>query len=286
MNLEKHPKKTKTWKHTKKAERHPSDLKGHPKKAKTREQTKKAEERLKAYREQTQTIPKEENIQKAIQKSKEAFYLAQQEHILPYQEFLWIQLKLIKKKWWLLQALVLCMAGTAIASSGWEDYIQRGMAVSSTLFVILTIPEFWKNRSCRSMEIEETAYYSLRQIYAARILLFGMADILLLTLFCSTAVLALHFPFEQLLVQFLLPAAVTSCICFGTLGNRRRINETSAVILSILWSALWLPVTLNEKIYTLITLPLWLGFLGTALLFLAFTISRTLTRCGEYWETA
>ncbi len=284
MNLEKHPKKsaehptglkkhmekTKTWKHPKKSAEHPANL----------------EEQLKTYREQTQAAPKEALIQKTIQNAKDAFYLAQQEHTLLYREFLWIQLKLIQKKWWLLQALVLCMAGAAIASTGWEDYIQRGMAVSSTLFVILTVPEFWKNRSCRSMEIEEAAYYSLRQIYAARMLLFGMADILLLTLFCSTAVTALHFPFEKLLVQFLLPAAVTSCICFGTLGSRRRINETSAVILSILWSALWLPITLNEKIYIILTPPLWLGCFGAALLFLAFTISRTLSRCGEYWETA
>lgn len=270
MNLKNQPKKKRTCKLLKKPEGHPRNL----------------EEQLKAYKERTRTAPTEENIQKTIQTAKEAFYLAEQENVLPYGEFLWAQLKLIQKRWWLLQALLLCMAGAMMASSNWEDYIQRGMAVSSTLFVILTIPEFWKNRSCQSMEIEESAYYSLRQIYAARILLFGMADILLLTLFGNTAVLILHFPFEKLLVQFLLPAVITSCICFGTLSSKHRINETSAVILSILWSALWLPITLNEKIYTMITLPLWLGILGISLLFLAFAVYRILNHCEEYWETA
>lgn len=36
------------------------------------------------------------------------------------------------------------------------------MGVASSLFVILMIPELWKNRSCGCMEIEAASCYSLR----------------------------------------------------------------------------------------------------------------------------
>ena len=51
------------------------------------------------------------------------------------------------------------------------------MGVVATLFVILIIPELWKNRSCECMEIEATSYYSLKQVYATRMLLFGVTDV-------------------------------------------------------------------------------------------------------------
>mgnify|MGYP006990195710 CR=1 FL=1 len=49
---------------------------------------------------------------------------------------------------------------------------QRILGVVASLFIILIIPELWKNQTYQSMEIEATSYYSLRQIYAARMSLF------------------------------------------------------------------------------------------------------------------
>lgn len=64
------------------------------------------------------------------------------------------------------------------------------MGTLAPLFVVLVLPELWKNRSSGALEIECTAYYSLRQIYAARMVLFGLVDLALLTLFFSAALLA------------------------------------------------------------------------------------------------
>ena len=74
-----------------------------------------------------------------------------------------------------------------------DFYIQRSLGVIASLFVILVIPEFWKNCSNKSMEIEAVSYFSLKQVYAARTLLFGIADTLLLTVFCGAATVGLHF---------------------------------------------------------------------------------------------
>ncbi|MHC1723876.1 MAG: hypothetical protein AB9836_11820 [Aminipila sp.] len=242
------------------------------------------EEQFMNYRKTAQAEPEEKKIQETIGKSKEAFYAIEQDNRLSYYEFLWAQLKVIQKRWWISQLLLLCILGTTLVSTYEDTYIQRGMGVMASLFVILIIPEFWRNRSCRCMEIEESSYYSLRQIYAARMVLFGIVDILLLTVFCATITVELHFDLTKLLVQFLLPMIVTACICFGTLCSKYILNELVAIALCMVWSAIWSFITLNERVYTMITLPIWLALVIFALIFLCITIYRTLNSCKKYWE--
>ena len=75
------------------------------------------------------------------------------------------------------------------------------------------------------MEIENTSYYSLRQIYSTRIFLFGLVDVILLTAFCIFLHGSLHITLLSLLSQFVFPAVVTACICFGLLCNKKNVNE-------------------------------------------------------------
>lgn len=242
------------------------------------------DEQLTTYKKRTQIKSKEEKIQETIRKSKEVFFAAEQERMLSYCEFLWSQLKLVRKRWWILQFLLLFLLGTALVSEYEENYVGRGMGVIASIFVILIIPELWKNRSCQCMEIEESSYYSLRQIYSARMVLFGTVDVSLLTIFCGTMTIGLHIEFTRLLIQFLMPMLVTACICFGTLCSKYIMNETIAIILCILWCAIWLVITLNEKIYTIVSLPIWVICIGLSFGFLCITVYRTLNNCGNYWE--
>lgn len=242
------------------------------------------EEQLMTYKKSVQRKPQKEKIQETIRTSKEVFFASEQEKMLSYHEFLWSQFKLVQKRWWILQFLLLSMLGAALVSSYEESYIQRGMGIMAAIFVILIIPELWKNRSCCCMEIEESSYYSLRQIYSARMVLFGIVDVLLLTAFCGTMTIGLNIEFTKLLVQFLLPMLVTACICFGTLCSKHIMDETVAIILCILWCGTWLVITLDEKIYTMITLPIWLICIGLSFGFLCIAICRTLNNCNNYWE--
>lgn len=244
----------------------------------------KLEEQLMDYKKKMQVEPREEKIQAVIRQSKEIFFASEQEKILSYHEFLWAQLKLIRKRWWGLQIFLLFLLGAAMASVYREGYLQRSMGVVAAIFVILIIPELWKNRSYCCMEIEEASYYSLRQIYAARMVLFGIVDVLLLTAFCGTMTMGLHMEFTRLLVQFLLPMLVTACICFGTLCSKYIVNETVAIILCLLWCVVWLAVTLNEQIYTVVTLPVWLLCIGFSMGFLCIAVYRALHTCSDYWE--
>ena len=52
-------------------------------------------------------ISDEQKIRLTVKKSLEAFYAAEEKKILSYHEFLWTQLKVIEKKWWLFQFLLL-----------------------------------------------------------------------------------------------------------------------------------------------------------------------------------
>ena len=60
---------------------------------------------------------------------------------------------------------------------------ERTLGTMSVMFSVMIIPEIWKNRSFSAVEIEKTAFYSLRQICAARILLFAVVDLLMTTFF-------------------------------------------------------------------------------------------------------
>lgn len=244
----------------------------------------KPEEKLLIYKEWAGIGPREEKIQEAVKQSKQAFFASELEGALAYHEFLWAQLKTMRKRWWVLQLLLLAALWAALAAGQEERYMQRGMGVMASLFVILVIPELWRNRSSQSMEIEAVSYYSLRQVYAGRMLLFGMADICLVAVFCQAAARGLNLAMAELVSQFLFPLSVTACICFGALCSRRRINEASAIALCIVWSAVWLFVVWNEGIYARVALPVWVLLLGLAFACLAAMVCRALKCCDEYLE--
>lgn len=242
------------------------------------------EERMKIYKKSMQVKPKEEKIQQTIRKSKNAFLTAEQDRIISYHEFLWSQLRFIKKRWWFFQFVVLAALWFFLSFIHDEIYVKRSMGVMASLFVILIIPELWKNRSCQCMEIEAASYYSLKQVCAARMLLFGVTDIFLITLFLGIASARLHFELSELVIQFLFPLCITACICFGVLCSKHSFSEAAAIIMCVIWSALWLFIVLNEKIYAMVTVPIWSALLGAAILFLIFTVCRILKNCNQYLE--
>ena len=242
------------------------------------------ERKLNDYKETIKIIPNEQRIEETIRKSIDVFCAVEQERLLSYWSFLWVQFKLIRKRWWIFQFLLLFALWISLPSLQNEQSMQRTMGIIASLFVILIIPELWKNQTYRSMEIECTSYYSLRQIYAARMLIFGIVDVVLITLSCGLSSVVWNVAFSQLVVQFILPMVITSCICFRILCSKYPYGETFAVMMCILCSAVWVFIVLNEMIYTLIAFPLWFAILGIALVFLMFTVYRTISCCNNYWE--
>lgn len=242
------------------------------------------EAHIKSSKEEIPVIPDEKHIQETVKKSIDTFCAKEQEKLLNYGEFLWVQLRLIRKRWWFFQFLLLLILCGILPELQVAQYIQRSMGIIATLFVILIIPELWKSRTYDLMEIEATSFYSLQQIYASRMMLFGIVDILLITTFCAVSSMALHVTLTDLLVQFIFPMVVTTCICFGMLCSKYPFSETIAIILCLVWSAVWLLFVLNDKIYTAITIPIWIALFVISLIFCVFTVYRILHDCNNYWE--
>ena len=65
-------------------------------------------EQLTIYKKMTQLEPREAEIHKIVSRSEEIFFQAELKEQLSYHEFLWAQLRVIQKRWWLLQFLLMC----------------------------------------------------------------------------------------------------------------------------------------------------------------------------------
>lgn len=242
------------------------------------------EKRLTDYKNRMELHPQKEHLQETIRRSKEAFYSCEQQGLLTYPEFLWAQCRVIRKRWWGMQLLLLAGLWIVLSCMGESIYTKRCMGVASSLFVILMIPEFWKNQTCRCMEIETSAYYSIRQIYAARMILFGVVDTFFITLFFGAVSIALRYAFTEFLIQFLFPMTVTACLCFGTLCGKHCLHEAAAATLCIVWNAVWVLIILNEQLYAAVTLPLWRCLFAAALACLILTAIRAWKRSSQYYE--
>ena len=234
-------------------------------------------------KERLEVAAEEAEIQAVIQKAKMAFLESESKQLLSCHEFIWNQLRMIRKRWWAIQFVVLYFAWLFLSTENEVLYLRRGMGVFAALFAIILIPELWRNLTNCCMEVEIASYYSLHQIYAARILLFGAADVLLLTAFIGGAHYFLSIALTDLVTQFLLPLVVTACICFVALGKQHR-NEWLATGLCILWSGVWWAIAANDQLYSAITIPIWLTVFIFAFLFLAFAIYRLLKNCDNYME--
>lgn len=243
------------------------------------------EEKLNEYSKLQEPVPTEEEaIQRTILAAKSAWYREEQENCLSGMDFLIRQACCIRKRCWLLQAAVLLSLWVLLFMNGGTSYTQRIMGILAPVFVILLIPELRKSQNHASMEIEAASYFSIRRIYAARMLLFAASDVLMLSLFFLAASFTLKLTLGAVIVQFFLPMNVTCCICFGCLCSCRPDSDNLAVVISLIWIALWTLIVLDKKVYRLITAPVWGGAVLLSVLLLVCIIRRVWKNCGNYWE--
>jgi len=242
------------------------------------------EKMLELYREEMKLTPNEERVARTVRLSGEIFLEREQERMLNYAEFLKTQFFVLRKRWWLYQCLLLAAAYLVLGYMQEEVYAHRSVGVAGVLFVVLIIPEMWKNRTNCSMEVEAAAYYPLRQIYAARMLMFGVADFCIAAVFCAGLRGRLHFTMADLLVQFLFPMVVTACICFGILCNKYAVSEMVSVGACLVWSGVWWLIAMNEQIYRAVWLPAWACLFLAVVLLLAAVSYNAVKNCGKCLE--
>ena len=98
----------------------------------------------------------------------------------------------------MLQAMLLVLVFLIMPSLKDTTYFMRMLGVASVFFIVMIIPEFWRNKESNSCQIEVTCLFSLRQIYSARIFLIGIVDIVMLTIFLTVACINMKMQFTDL----------------------------------------------------------------------------------------
>ncbi len=231
------------------------------------------EKRLRAYGRGIVPEPDESKIKDTVVSARNAFWEKKQN--MSYWDFLYEQTRYIRKRWWGLQLFVLFLTGVFVHEVQDVQLVSRMFGITASLFVILVIPELWKNRSSNAMEVEGAAYFSIRQIYSARLLVFAAVDGVLLTFFTAGLSMTGKVIIGELIIQFFLPMTVTCCICFRSLCSRFAESEYAACFLSLLWTAVWIRIVLSD-IYPSISGPVWAGCCGLTVLYLTYTVRRIL----------
>ena len=226
----------------------------------------------------------ESKLQQTIAVSKAAFLAGESERTVSHAEFLYQQSRYIKKHWWLIQAVLLFLVCLLLHQTEGDLHIRRSLGVAAPLFVILILPELWKNRSYDAMEVEGTTFYTIRQVYAARLTLFAGVDLLLLTAFFCGATYFARITLWELMIQFLLPYNVACCICFRCLYGGRNQSEALCVLLCSVWCGLWFLVISSETLYDAISVPVWAAMLVLSFAYLGYTLCRGQKTIYKTWE--
>ncbi|GFI61128.1 hypothetical protein IMSAG049_00281 [Clostridiales bacterium] len=220
----------------------------------------------------------------AVEVSKWAFYEYEARGFLSKAEFLYEQSKYIHKRWWVIQGILLIGIWSLLLYEQSSPYTERCLGIAAPLFVVLIIPELWKNRYSNSMEIECTSYYSLRQVYAARLSLFAFTDILLLSIFFAMVAQISKISVLELIIQFLIPFNVACCICFNTLYSKKAVSEILSIVMCMLLSCIWFFVVINERVYEIISVPMWVVLLAVSIFYMLYCIKNGQKKCEEIWE--
>lgn len=228
--------------------------------------------------------PDEFQIRRTVERAARALSAAGDSGMLSYMEFFWIQVRMIRKRWWILQAFLLFGVWKLLSLSDASPHIQRGLGIAAALFIVLMMPELWKNRCSNSMEIEEAAYYSLKQVYSVRLIAFGLIDVFMLTIFCLITVNTQDVSMYSLLKQFVFPMVMSTAICFGIFCGRKHYDEVPAMFACITVNSIWTLAVMNGKLYAVMTPPLWAGLFTIASIFIIFSVWRMLSGQSRSWE--
>lgn len=229
-------------------------------------------------------ICNEDQIKKTIAVAKNAFLDGENNETVSCVEFLYVQSKYIKKVWWLIQGALLAVLCAVVCNVNSDVYIRRSMGVVAPMFIILIVPELWKNRRCSAMEVEGTTLYTIRQIYAARFTLFAAMDLVLLTTFFISASYLSCITLWEIMIQFVLPLNVTCCICFSTLYGARGCSEPFSVLMCSIWTGIWEFIILNDAVYNAISISIWGILLVLSFAFLGYCIYRGQKTIYRTWE--
>ncbi|MGN0273403.1 MAG: hypothetical protein ACI4DT_01275 [Chordicoccus sp.] len=214
-----------------------------------------------------------EKLQELADLSVETFYREEKKKPLPRKAFVLYQFRLMKKGWMILQAVLLIGIYVLLHFLGDLDACYRLVAVLSTLLIIFFVPELWREKREHSIDLINSCYYSIEELYAAKLLIAGLYDLLILSVFFIVTLTTSHVTVYRMILHFLLPMLVTACICLVCLSAGIS-NYYITLSVCIAFSGLWYAVTSFPFLYRPISTAAWVVFLILSVVLLAVQIRR------------
>ena len=164
-------------------------------------------------------------------------------------------------------------------------YTRRCMGILAPSFVILILPELWKNRSNGAMEVEGATFFFHKEYICRTNATLRHGRCLPIECVLITSTFVLQIAFMDILIQFILPMNVTCCICFRLLCSKGDDYVSSTLFSCLIWIAVWTLVVLKDSIYEHISTSIWCGMMILSVLYLCYSIWRV-WKCSErYYES-
>ena len=199
--------------------------------------------------------------------------------------FVWQQAGFIRKRMWALQFAVLAGVLLLVWALGDDAQTRQGYALcaaAAPLLLVANVGDLARVYHRGMLELELATRYSLPKVTAARLLLFGACDGVLLLLLAAAGAAFCRAALWVVLLYCLTPFCAVSALCIALLRHLRpgvfgpaALGVTVAALLVLTLPAVGLPL----RLYAPSARPLWAGALVLSLGALTFQ-TRRLTRGG------
>ena len=142
-----------------------------------------------------------------------------------FWEILRIQMQYISRVYWIVQAccvlaFVFLFYQMGSGDADIYDYV-LWFSIGASLLGLAGISELGSHFSCRTAEIEQSCYLNLKQLWSIKMILFGGADILILSLFSGGIVWRTEMRFTQVCIYLLVPFLLSNLCYLLTLSAFR-----------------------------------------------------------------
>ena len=196
--------------------------------------------------------------------------------------FVWTQAGFIRKRMWVLQFALLAGLLVLVTATGLPLRRYALCAAAAPLLLVANVQDLARVYHQGMVELELVTRYSLPKVTAARLLIFGACDGVLLAALALVGSAVHRADLGAVLLYCLTPFTVVSALCLALLRRLKpaAFGRVALAVVGISALAVLLPADrLQGWLYSRDVRPLWAAALAVSALALVWQ-SRRLTRGG------
>lgn len=195
--------------------------------------------------------------------------------------FVRTQAGFIRKRMWALQFAVLAGVLALVAAGGARDYALPQYALcaaAAPLLLVANVQDLARVYHQGMLELELATRYSLPRVTAARLLVFGLCDALLLGILAAVGAVVSRSALEVVLLYCLTPFCCVSALCMGLLRHLRpaAFGKGALAVVAVVLGGLLLPGRVQRWLYGPESRIFWAGALVCSVAALAWQTRRLL----------